>query len=397
MEILQRAKVFRLKCSHHSKYLTADEDEERIKQDRDKSSNRARWYYELVEGKTNVIRLRNCWSYRYLSASENPFLLGMTGKKVVQTIIQGSALEWEPVKEGPYIKLKSHTGTYLRANPKVPPWRNSVTHVESDHWTATDNMILWIIDIVEIDYQSTKSMEEVKEHNESMHSDSFNKLKSALASLDDDRDGADSERTSSATSDEHIHPIEVTMAKQTLKELEDMDFHTIQSSGRGEKFEKALKVLIADSKMPSQDLLDLQEKLKKMKNEHASASQELVEYSNFSTTRLKITSELKKDAAKARELETFQAELHSKRTKREDLLKQLEEIDTIIKDVEKAQADNLADVEELISGMGQKSQKLEEMKHEEEAWQVRITEAYRMLERSEEEWEMVKTMFPDER
>lgn len=154
MEFFKRAKVFRLKCSHHSKYLTADEDDERIKQSRENSSKKARWVYEAVEGKDNVLRLRNSWSHRYLTATDDPFLLGMTGKKVIQTISQGPISEWEPIKDGSYIKLKSHTGSFLRANPRVPPWRNSVTHDEPGNWAVTDHMILWIVDIVEIDYQS---------------------------------------------------------------------------------------------------------------------------------------------------------------------------------------------------------------------------------------------------
>lgn len=419
MEFFKRAKVFRLKCSHHSKYLIADEDEERVKQSRDSSSNRARWIYELVEGKPNVIRLRSSWNYRYLAASEDPFLLGMTGKKVLQTISQGPILEWEPIKEGPYIRLKSHTGSFLRANPRVPPWRNSVTHDEPGNWAATDNMILWIVDIVEIDYQSTevdiggstKSMEETRVSSVSSLSSDIadQKSMSMLATLEDEFDDTKSEETSSATvsgcsltaSSEHIQPEEVTMAKQTLNEVKDMEFRTILSSERGESLEKAVKVLIVDAKMSSQDrilsdLLILQEQLKAMKNEHDSASQDLVRYNTFSTRRLKITAELREDAAKARELEAFQVQLETARNIREELLKQLDEVDDIIREAEQSQADNAAEVEELILRMGQKSQILEEMKCEEESWQVRKTEANRMLERVEEEWVKVKTMFPDD-
>lgn len=170
MEFFQRAKVFRLKCSSQTKYLIAHKDEETVKQSRDNSSNNARWSYELVKGKPNVIRLRSCCTWRYLAAVEDPFLLGMTGKKVVQTISQGSIIEWEPIKEGSYIRLKSHTGSTLRANRGPPPYRNSVTHDKPGHWTGTENMTMWIVDIIVIDYQSPKmgdcdsttSTEEVK-------------------------------------------------------------------------------------------------------------------------------------------------------------------------------------------------------------------------------------------
>lgn len=417
MEFFQRAKVFRLKCSHHSKYLLADEDEDRIKQTRDSSSNRARWYYELVEGKANVIRIRSSWNHRYLAASEDPFLLGMTGKKVIQTIRQGAILEWQVIKQGLYIKLMSHTGSFLRANPRVPPWRNSVTHDEPANWTATDHMILWIVDIVEMDYSSTGA-QHVKQGISSVqdqkpvNSDSFNKLKSELSSLNDDLHSPKSQGASpdtvsgygqESTSDEseHMHQIEVTMAKKTFKELKDLDFHTILSSNRDKKLEKVIKVLIADAQMSSQgddpsDLLHLQEKLELMKSEHDSASQDLIEYTNFSTQRVKLMAELKKDAAQARELETLQVELGTLRAQRKELVKQLEDIEHIIKDLETTQANNLEEVEELISRMGQKSHKLEEMKVEEETWQVKITEANRMLERVEEEWEKIKTMFLDD-
>lgn len=78
----------------------------------------------------------------------------MTGKRVEQTIRMGSTIEWEPIREGLYIKLKSHTGTLLRANRGPPPWRNSVTHDQPGHWTSTESMTLWIVDIVELHLHS---------------------------------------------------------------------------------------------------------------------------------------------------------------------------------------------------------------------------------------------------
>jgi len=388
--------VFRLKCSHHSKYLVADEDEERVRQSRDKSSSRARWVYEIVEGKENVIRIRSGWSYRYITASDDPFLLGMTGKKVLQTITQGPNIEWEPIKEGPYIRLKSHKGSYLRANPRVPPWRNSVTHDEPGNWAVTDNMILWIVDIVEIDYQfsgvaddcSSEFMEDSRQSNVSSMSSDMGDHKSMYSGLEDELDD-----TKGAG---RIHQVEVELAKKTIKELKDLDFHTILTSQRGEKLEKVVKLLIADAKSQGRfpgELINLQGQLKVMQNEHASASQDLIKYTSFSTRKVEIMAELKRDAAQARELETLQGELQTARNAKEELVKQLEEVESIIMDLEKAQADNSADAEELISRMGQKSQKLEEMKNKEGAWQKRRTEANRMLERVEEDWVKIKTMF----
>ncbi|XP_021771092.1 uncharacterized protein LOC110735217 [Chenopodium quinoa] len=399
MDLLQRAKVFRLKCSHHNKYLVADEDEERVRQSRDKSSSRARWVYELVEGKENVIRIRSGWSYRYLTASDDPFLLGMTGKKVLQTISHGPILEWEPIKEGPYIKLKSHKGSYLRANPRMPPWRNTVTHDEPGNWAVTDNMILWIVDIVEIDYQFSGvaddcSIEDSRESNVSSMSSDIGDHKSTYSAFEDELEGTGASPAKSNS--EHIHQVEVEMAKKTLKELKDLDFHTILTSQRGEKLERVVKVFIADAKSQGRipgDLINLLGQLKVMQNEHISATQDLIKYTRFSTRKSEIMAELKRDAAQARELETFQDELQTARNAKDELVKQLEEVENIIMDLEKAQADNSADAEELISRMGQKSQKLEEMRKEERTWQVRRTEASRMLERVEEDWVKIKTMF----
>lgn len=166
MEFFQRAKVFRLKSSHQSKYLTADQDDETVRQSRDSSSPNARWSFELVEGKSNLIRLRSCRSWKFLAASDEQFLLGMTGKRVAQRPWFGPTVEWEPVKEGPYIKLKSHGGTFLRANRGPPPWRNTITHDVPGHWTVSDSMIMWIVDIIEIDHGLNccdfESKEEIK-------------------------------------------------------------------------------------------------------------------------------------------------------------------------------------------------------------------------------------------
>ncbi|XP_006390950.2 uncharacterized protein LOC18008157 [Eutrema salsugineum] len=76
-----------------------------------------------------------------------------TGHKVVQSrrIRTGEpAGEWEPVKEGLRVKLRSRNGgNYLRANGGVPPWRNSVTH-DSPNRSATQSWVVWDVDVVEI-------------------------------------------------------------------------------------------------------------------------------------------------------------------------------------------------------------------------------------------------------
>ncbi|XP_021740061.1 unconventional myosin-XVIIIa-like isoform X1 [Chenopodium quinoa] len=430
MEFFQRAKVFRLKTSNQSKYLIADQDEDTVKQTRDSSSTYTRWSFELVEGKTNVIRIRSCNSWKYLAASEEPFLLGMTGKRVAQRPWLGATVEWEPIKEGPYIKLRSHTGTFLRSNKGLPPWRNTITHDLPGHWTASENMILWIVDIVEIDHKSTNGDSKSFKGNavpSRLSNAVDHKSFSSCSTLSIEDDGPS---TNSASSLEHsarvssingakssivseysvqsafedVQTLEVKRAKQTFEQLKNAEFCTILSLGQDKKLEKAVDVLIADAKsigrgkIPSK-LVNIQEQLKSMKNDHELASQILVEHSTFSTKRLEIRDELKKDAAKARELQDLEVNVNNTivdaRAKREELLKQLEETENAIKKVEKARSDSMVEVEELISRIEQKSEGLKEMESKEKSWRVRKNEAERLLERVEKDWGKVKNSFSD--
>ncbi|KAK4347770.1 hypothetical protein RND71_034109 [Anisodus tanguticus] len=147
MEFFQKAKSVRLK-SHHEKFLHADPDQETVYQDRSGSSKSAKWTVEFPEGFDNVIRLRSCYG-KYLTASDEQFLFGVTGQKVVQNLPSklDSLVEWEPMKEGSLVKLKTRYGNYLRANSGLPPWRNSVTH---DIPHRHQNWILWGVDTVEV-------------------------------------------------------------------------------------------------------------------------------------------------------------------------------------------------------------------------------------------------------
>ncbi|XP_054775782.1 uncharacterized protein LOC129284355 isoform X2 [Prosopis cineraria] len=152
----QNAKAVRLR-SHHDKYLLAEEDEESVTQDRNGSSKNARWVVEPVPGYDFVIRLKSCYG-KYLTASNQPLLLGVTGRKVIQTQPGrlDSSIEWEPVKDGSRVKLKTRYGNFLRANGGLPPWRNSVTH-DIPYRTVTQDWILWDVDVVEIHVQSPPS------------------------------------------------------------------------------------------------------------------------------------------------------------------------------------------------------------------------------------------------
>lgn len=419
MEFFQRAKVFRLKTSNQSKYLLADPDEDTVKQTRDSSSANTRWSIELVEGKSHVIRLRSCHSWKYLAASEEAFLLGMTGKRVAQRPWLGPTVEWEPIQEGPYIKLKSHTGTFLRANRGLPPWRNTITHDLPGHWTTSESMILWIVDIVQLDHKSTngdsKLMEEDKGNNfPSLLSNVMNQkslsssssmsiendapasnstsLEFTLDGLEDAVDGV-RERTTSDTV--RVLPSEVYMTRQPFKELKDMDFHTILSLGRYKELEKAANMLAAKAKTSRQQTIsndhvaNLQEQLKAMKNYHDSATQDLVECATFADKRSEIKAALDKDVAKACVLEAtlerwFSNEFVKAKANEDELLKELEETESSIKAVEV-----------IRSRIAKKSERLEEMEAKEELWQARKVEAERELQRIEKEWLKVKNLFQD--
>lgn len=147
MEYFQKAKAVRLR-SRHGKYLWADDDEVLVSQNRNGSKRNSVWTVELDE-ETSSVRLKSCYDC-YLTATDVPFLLGMTGKKVLQMKLVDleSSVDWKPIKEGLSIKLKIRYGNYLRANGTIPPWRNSVTH-DVPHRTMTQDWILWEVETVE--------------------------------------------------------------------------------------------------------------------------------------------------------------------------------------------------------------------------------------------------------
>ncbi|XP_011071042.1 uncharacterized protein LOC105156569 [Sesamum indicum] len=151
MEFFKKSKAVRLK-SHLNKYLIADDDQISTRQSRNGAARRARWLVELVDTNPHVVRLKSCYG-RYLTASREPFLLGMTGHKVLQTVPENHTkdltIEWQPVRDGFQVKLKALGGTFLRANGGTPPWRNSVTH-DSPHAAATHDWVVWDVEAVEV-------------------------------------------------------------------------------------------------------------------------------------------------------------------------------------------------------------------------------------------------------
>lgn len=149
MEFFSKGKAVKLR-SHLDKYLVARDDRETVRQSRT-VSRKATWTVERVENKSDTIRLKSCHG-SYLTATDAPFLLGMTGCKVVQTAeitercegaVPDLRIEWVPERDGFQVRLRSWCGKYLRANGGTPPWRNSVTHDDPHSSASTRNWVLW--------------------------------------------------------------------------------------------------------------------------------------------------------------------------------------------------------------------------------------------------------------
>ncbi|KAH9609470.1 hypothetical protein KSS87_022736 [Heliosperma pusillum] len=149
MEYFMKTKYVRLK-SLRNRYLVAGKDGESVKQSRNGNAIRACWIVEMVEGRPNLIRLRSCHG-KFLTASDDRFILGWTGDKVFQTSGSGDepSVHWEPVSVSDlpsYIRLRSPVyGKYLRANGGAPPWRKSVT-VDVQESAVTQVWVLWCVD-----------------------------------------------------------------------------------------------------------------------------------------------------------------------------------------------------------------------------------------------------------
>lgn len=157
MELFTKGNGVKLR-SHLDKFLVADDDQETIRQSRKGDSRRAVWTVETVVDKPNLIRLRSCHG-TYLTASNKPLLLGMTGEKVTQTPSSNKPMDWqtqwEPERDGFSVKLKSWCGKWMRANGGTPPWRNSVTHDEP-HTLKTKNWLIW--DVITVDGSDLENM-----------------------------------------------------------------------------------------------------------------------------------------------------------------------------------------------------------------------------------------------
>ncbi|KAF3457807.1 hypothetical protein FNV43_RR02467 [Rhamnella rubrinervis] len=144
--------------SYHEKYLLAVDDQESVIQGDNVPTNNVKWTVESVPGSDSLIRLKSCYG-KYLAASDEPFLVGITGFQVLQLPPGGcpdSSIEWEPIRGGnQVVQLKnSRRNTFLRANNRLPPWRYSITHKVP---SSSDNHYAWNLVIVATTEQSSFS------------------------------------------------------------------------------------------------------------------------------------------------------------------------------------------------------------------------------------------------
>lgn len=148
MDLLLKTGAIKLR-SHLGKILVGDEDNETVRQSRNEKTRRAIWIVEPCPSNPDVVRLKNLSSGLYMTASDSPFLLGMTGKRVLQLAISDpTRVEWEPIVDGFQVKFRSSKESkYLRANGGTPPWRNSVTY-DTPLTGKTSNWTLWDVEPV---------------------------------------------------------------------------------------------------------------------------------------------------------------------------------------------------------------------------------------------------------
>jgi hypothetical protein len=146
MEFFKDVHSVRL-LGNKGKYLWADDDRRSVAQKKGQDSYGVIWRVELVPER-NAIKLKSVYDL-YLFASDYPFLLGATGKKVMQSfkVAENEALEWEPIAAGTLVKLRTKGDKFLRANGGVPPYRNSVTH-DVPVLPSNQNVVLWEVEVV---------------------------------------------------------------------------------------------------------------------------------------------------------------------------------------------------------------------------------------------------------
>ncbi|XP_051126835.1 uncharacterized protein LOC127248516 [Andrographis paniculata] len=148
MDLFLRASTVRL-ISYRDKNLVAEDNHATISQGSDGSAKNAIWSVEIIDGK-DCIRLKSCFG-TYLTATSMAFMPGgLSGKKVIQRwpSQSNSASEWEPVRDGMQVRLRSLWGCFLRPHSGLPPWRNSITH-DVPCTAKMREKVLWNVEVVE--------------------------------------------------------------------------------------------------------------------------------------------------------------------------------------------------------------------------------------------------------
>ncbi|XP_024931108.3 uncharacterized protein LOC107422721 [Ziziphus jujuba] len=164
MEFFHNAKAVALRGNHEN-YLHAHEDKESVRQHSDGLSEGSRWTVELVTRSDSIIRLKSCYG-KYLTATDRPFVIGLTGREVEQTTLLSSSrdfdcmVEWEPIKYGNGIRLKScYSQWFLRASGYWPPGGHWITHCEADgHGILDDSNLEWQVVVLETHQEGTASV-----------------------------------------------------------------------------------------------------------------------------------------------------------------------------------------------------------------------------------------------
>lgn len=145
MEFFRDVHSVRL-LGHKGKFLWADDDRHSVAQKKGQDSYGVIWRVELVPER-HTIRLKSVYDL-YLMASDYPFLLGATGKKVMQSFDSRSEnVEWEPISAGSFVKFRTKGDKFLRANGGMPPYRNSVTH-DVPVLASNQHVVLWEVEVV---------------------------------------------------------------------------------------------------------------------------------------------------------------------------------------------------------------------------------------------------------
>nr|XP_016469121.1 PREDICTED: uncharacterized protein LOC107791549 [Nicotiana tabacum] len=102
MDLFEKAESVRLR-NRKDKYLIAMDDKELVSQSWKGSNNDAIWRVEFVEGRQDALRLKSYFG-KYLTATNTPFIPGVSGKKVIQADLPEKitypSAEWEPIRDG---------------------------------------------------------------------------------------------------------------------------------------------------------------------------------------------------------------------------------------------------------------------------------------------------------